>query len=84
MSYKYIVTFAVCAVFLVFHTPRRLPAAVCYPNLQQPLCVLFVPDLCPHVPDLCSHIYLRGFAHLSSNSTKTPAGSHLGEHYQIL
>lgn len=27
MSYKYIVTFEVCAVFLVVHTPRRLPAA---------------------------------------------------------
>jgi len=49
MSLKYIVTFEVCAVFLLVHTPRRLPAAVCYPNLQQPLCIPFVPDLSPHV-----------------------------------
>ena len=76
MSNKYILTFAVCAVFVVFHTPRRLPAAVIL-TYSNHCVVLFVPDLCPH-------IYLRGLDHLSSNSTKTPAGSHLGEYYQIL
>ena len=49
MSYKYIVTFEVCAVFLVVHTPRRLPAAVCYRNLQQTLCIPFVPDRSPRI-----------------------------------